>query len=336
MTTTSEKIAAALAKQLFNGELRPQELSRTDLLAQRFQVSPGVVCTARTHLEDRGLVTRTPSGYAASPVHRGSPVNKVERVEQFVLAEIAAGRYKPGGLVATGAQLAHRLGVSLTTAGDALRHLKDQGVLHGGRGRSATRVAVAGQKPPRTTAERAEEVATTIRRRIQDRIYPPGTLLPSNRTLAMEHRVPQHVIIQAIKVLADDGTIETLGSVGKLVRDPHGNADGRQLLSRSEQFIADFCDDVLSGAMSPGTLLPSTVRLGQRYRLGQTTVAKAVPKLLSEGLIEGVEEDNAATGAPKTPSQAKYRITSPNTWPDARRNRPRCALPTRTAPSTRP
>ncbi|MFE5162661.1 GntR family transcriptional regulator [Streptomyces sp. NPDC056697] len=319
MTTTSETIATVLAQQLADGVLTPHELSRVGLLARRFQVSPPVVRTARKHLEDQGLVARTPSSYSLSPARDCPAVNKTDRVEQFILAQIAEGRYKPGDLVPTGAELARRLGVSLSTAGDALRRLKDNGVLHGGPGKSGTRVAVAGQKPPRTTAERASQVATAIRRQIQDGKYLPGTLLPSNRKLAKEHQVPEHVIVHVIKILAADGVVETLGSVGKLVRDPKGTAGDRQLLSKSEQFIAALRDDILNCTWFPGDLLPSSVKLAQRYGLGQTTVVKSLPKLRAEGLLESAETDTAAADTRDASSPGRYRITSPDTWPDAAR-----------------
>ncbi|NIY65515.1 GntR family transcriptional regulator [Streptomyces malaysiensis] len=321
MTTTSATIATVLAQQLADGALTPHELSRIDLLARRFQVSPPVVRTARKRLEDQGLVARTPSGYSLSPAPDCPTANKTDRVEQFILTQINEGRYKPGDLVPTGAELARRLDVSLSTAGDALRRLKDHGVLHGGPGKAGTRVAGAGQKPPRTTAERASQVAAAIRKQIQDGKYPPGTLLPSNHKLAQEHQVPEHVIVHVIKVLAADGVVETLGSVGKLVRDPKGTTGDRQLLSKSEQFIAALRDDILNRTWSPGDLLPSSVKLAQRYGLGQTTVVKSLPKLRAEGLLENAETDTAAADTRDASSPGRYRITAPDTWPDAARTR---------------
>ncbi|WP_413115920.1 GntR family transcriptional regulator [Streptomyces sp. CY1] len=321
MTTTSETIATVLAEQLAEGALTPHELSRIDLLARRFQVSPPVVRTARKHLENQGLVARTSSSYSLSPAHDCPVANKTDRVEQFILTQINEGRYNPGDLVPTGAELARSLDVSLSTAGDALRRLKDHGVLHGGPGKAGTRVAGAGQKPPRTTAERASQVATTIRHQIQDGTYPPGTLLPSNRKLAQEHQVPEHVIVHVIKTLAADGVVETLGSVGKLVRDPKGTTGDRQLLSKSEQFIAALRDDILNRTWPPGDLLPSSVKLAQRYGLGQTTVVKSLPKLRAEGLLENAETDTAAADTRDASSPGRYRITAPDTRPDAARTR---------------
>jgi len=215
----------------------------------------------------------------------GTPVTKRETVERFILKEIADGRYKPGDLVATGAELARRLGVSLTTAGNALRHLKDLGVLHGGLGSAGTRVAVSGQNPPPTVTERAVRVAAVIRRQIEDGTYPSGTLLPSNRALARAYRVPGHVVVEVIKILVDEELVETRASIGKLVRDPGGNAGPPRLLSKSDQLVTSIRDDILNGALIPGEPLPSNAKLAHRYGLGQTTVAKSVPKLLAEGLI---------------------------------------------------
>ncbi|EFL26424.1 putative transcriptional regulator, GntR family [Streptomyces himastatinicus ATCC 53653] len=213
------------------------------------------------------------------------PVHKRETVEQFILKEIADGRYEPGDLVATGAELARRLGVSLSTAGNALRRLKEHGVLHGALGSAGTRVAVPGQNPPRTTAERATHLAAVIRRQIEDGTYPSGTLLPSNRVLARAHRVPGHVVVQVIKILVDEELVETRASIGKLVRDPRERPGSRRLLSKSDQLVKSIRDDILNGALIPGEPLPSSIKLAHRYGMGQTTVVKSVPKLLAEGLI---------------------------------------------------
>lgn len=317
LTTKPQVIAAALRQQLADGELPPDALSQSGLLAQRFNVSPPVVRAAVRSLTEEGAVSLTPSGYKiASNRSAICTTPAVDRVQQHILENIASGQYKPGDLVPTGAALAQRLGVSTSTANNALSRLKDNGILHGGPGKAGTRVAIPGRKRPPTTAERVKQLAAIVREQIADGTYPPGTLLPANRTLAATHRVPEHVVFKATRILAAEGLVESLGSIGKIVRDPK-KAGERQLLSMSEQLIAGLRRDILKGTLNPGDPLPSTPELARRYGMSQTSASKTLPKLLSEKIIERTRPGNTTTTVPaarQTSPQGRFWITSPDSW----------------------
>ncbi|MDX3224501.1 GntR family transcriptional regulator [Streptomyces sp. ME19-01-6] len=317
LTTKSQVIAAALRQQLTDGELPPEALSQSGLLARRFNVSPPVVRAAVKILTEDGVVAQTPSGYKIVPNRSATCTTPaVDRVQQHILENIATGQYKPGDLVPTGAALAQRLGVSTSTAANALSRLKDIGVLHGGPGKAGTRVAIPGQKRPPTTAERVKQLVAILQKQIADGTYPPGTLLPANRTLTAAHRVPEHVVFKAIKILVAEGLVESLGSIGKIVRDPK-KAGERQLLSKPEQLIAALRRDILNGTLNPGDPLPSTPELARRYGMSQTSASKTLPKLLSEKIIQRARPGNTTTTIPsarQTSPQGRFWITSPDTW----------------------
>lgn len=314
-------IAAALGHQLAVGAIAPGDLSRSGLLAQRFRVSRIVVRAAVRHLEDERVVAHTPSGYelvAAGSEVSPQAVPGVDRVEHFVLRDIEAGRYKPGDRVPTGAELGRRLGVSSSTANNALRRLKHKGVLHGGPGRAGTYVAVPGEKRPPTAAQQAEQLATAIRQQIKDGTCPPGTPLPSNRELAATHQVPPHIVIEAVSILVADKLVETLGSVGKIVRDPAA-ADEPQMMTKCDQLVAAIRRDVLNRTLAPGDTLPSTTKLAHRYGMAQTTVSKSLPKLQFEGLIERTRRSEPARNSATPPTdhtspQGMFRIAAPDAW----------------------
>lgn len=59
-----------------------------------------------------------------------------------------------------------------------------------------------------------EEVAETIRKRIYDGTYPPGSMLPPRSVLRAEFDRSDQVIGWAMRILHGQGLIETLHGVG--------------------------------------------------------------------------------------------------------------------------
>ncbi len=241
----------------------------------------------------------------------GRPLPGVRRIKENILQDIEAGRYGPGDAVPTGVELASRFGVSSSTANAALRHLKDQGVLHGGRGRTRSRVAIPGQNPPPTTAERVEQLTATLRMQIKDGAYPSGEMLPSDKSLAATYAVPHHVVVQAIKTLAAENLVETLASIGKIVRDPSAEPDERQLLSTSDELTLALRRDILNDNLHSGDPLPSSLNLAQRYGVSQTTVSKTLVKLQSQGFIRELPT------AARMPSRGRALWIVPDAWHQA-------------------
>ncbi|RJL22705.1 GntR family transcriptional regulator [Bailinhaonella thermotolerans] len=86
-----------------------------------------------------------------------------------------------------------------------------------------------------------EKVLKTLRARIRDGVYPPGTMLPSQHQLVAEFDVSRPTVIEALRLLRQEGLIETQTGRGSFVRgktpslgieaDPH---PGRRLLDVAE------------------------------------------------------------------------------------------------------
>ncbi|MFE9537726.1 GntR family transcriptional regulator [Streptomyces sp. NPDC006691] len=63
--------------------------------------------------------------------------------------------------------------------------------------------------------------------------------------------------------------------------------DAHDSRSLHERIAADLRDDIMSGELTPGGALPSTVRLKERFGASSATVQKALQLLKSEGLVIG-------------------------------------------------
>jgi DNA-binding GntR family transcriptional regulator len=67
---------------------------------------------------------------------------------------------------------------------------------------------------------RYQQVADTIRARIRDGTYPPGSALPLRRDLREEFGVSDIVVNSAMRILRNERLVETLHGVGVYVVDP--------------------------------------------------------------------------------------------------------------------
>lgn len=64
-----------------------------------------------------------------------------------------------------------------------------------------------------------QEVADTIRARIRDGTYPPGSRLPSRTAMSEEFGWSDIVIGSAMRVLKSEGLVETLPGVAAFVAE---------------------------------------------------------------------------------------------------------------------
>jgi GntR family transcriptional regulator len=85
-----------------------------------------------------------------------------------------------------------------------------------------------------------ERLVRAIRSRIEDGTYAPGTLLPSQHELAREFNISRPTVIEALRVLRQDGLIETQAARGSFVRgkmpvmDAEPGQSGQHMLERAE------------------------------------------------------------------------------------------------------
>jgi DNA-binding GntR family transcriptional regulator len=71
-------------------------------------------------------------------------------------------------------------------------------------------------------AQRYEEVAADLRRRIESGEFPPGAKLPSRAELRVHYQVSDTVADKAMMILRLAGMTEVLPGVGVYVRGSHG------------------------------------------------------------------------------------------------------------------
>jgi GntR family transcriptional regulator len=72
--------------------------------------------------------------------------------------------------------------------------------------------------PYEYTPPKYAQVIDELRRRIESGEYPPGSLLPSEHQLTEEFRIARPTVVRALRVLRQDGWIETQQGKGSFVR----------------------------------------------------------------------------------------------------------------------
>ena len=72
--------------------------------------------------------------------------------------------------------------------------------------------------PYEYTPPKYAQVIDGIQRRIESGEYPPGSMLPSEHQLSEEFRVVRATVARALRILRDDGWIETQQGKGSFVR----------------------------------------------------------------------------------------------------------------------
>src|ERR1022692_4580969 len=90
------------------------------------------------------------------------------------------------------------------------------------------------------TPPKYAQVIEELQRRIENGEYPPGSLLPSEHQLSDEFAIARPTVVRALRVLRQDGWIETQQGKGSFVRGRPALAGrdsqrtGEQALNRDE------------------------------------------------------------------------------------------------------
>src|SRR5215472_12231307 len=72
--------------------------------------------------------------------------------------------------------------------------------------------------PYEYTPPKYAQVVGELRRRIESGEYPPGSLLPSENQLSAEFDIARPTVVRALRVLRQDGWIDTQQGKGSFVR----------------------------------------------------------------------------------------------------------------------
>src|ERR1017187_6561361 len=94
--------------------------------------------------------------------------------------------------------------------------------------------------PYEYTPPKYAQVVAEIQRRIESGEYPPGSMLPSEHQLSDEFQIARPTVVRALRLLRQDGWIETQQGKGSFVRGRPALAGldsqrtGEQALNRDE------------------------------------------------------------------------------------------------------
>jgi DNA-binding GntR family transcriptional regulator len=109
--------------------------------------------------------------------------------------------------------------------------------------------------PYEYTPPKYAQVIDELRRRIESGEYPPGSLLPSEHQLSDEFQIARPTVVRALRVLRQDGWIETQQGKGSFVRGRPALAGlesprtGEQALDRDE--AREHGEVIEAGAAAP-------------------------------------------------------------------------------------
>lgn len=135
-----EQIAAALRAEIVDGTLPPgQQIGTEDILADRFNVSPGTARRALQVLGNDGVVIGV-SGRGWFVVSEGGPPTRTGETASAIRAGILSGEWPIGVRLPGELALAERYGVGRITVSRALALLESEGLI--GRGPGAGRTVL--------------------------------------------------------------------------------------------------------------------------------------------------------------------------------------------------
>jgi GntR family transcriptional regulator len=109
--------------------------------------------------------------------------------------------------------------------------------------------------PYEYTPPKYAQVVGELRRRIESGEYPPGSLLPSEHQLSDEFQIARPTVVRALRVLRQDGWIETQQGKGSFVRGRPALAGletvrpGEEALNQDESTEAG--DQIEAGVSTP-------------------------------------------------------------------------------------
>ncbi|MGV9596776.1 GntR family transcriptional regulator [Streptosporangium sandarakinum] len=126
------------------------------------------------------------------------------------------------------------------------------------------------------------QLADRLRAQITAGTYPPGSTLPSETALADRFCIARSTARRGLAVLEDEGLIVTLPGKGRVVRceDPD-----RQAAYRYQAIARGLREQISTGVLPAGAMLPSEHALCHRHRASRNTVRHALAELEREGLI---------------------------------------------------
>jgi DNA-binding GntR family transcriptional regulator len=128
------------------------------------------------------------------------------------------------------------------------------------------------------------KIAAALRDRIHARDLKPGDKLPSEAAVSAEFGVARGTAREALKKLEDDGLVDTLPGVGRVVR----STEQVDKTPRYGRIAAELIAAIEAGEYPPGSQLPGESQLAEQFQASRNTIRSALGELNGRGLIQVV------------------------------------------------
>jgi DNA-binding GntR family transcriptional regulator len=130
-------------------------------------------------------------------------------------------------------------------------------------------------------------IATVLRQRVADGLYPPGARLPSETALSQEFGAVRNTVRRALAALEAEGLITRLPSVGWFVGRPDEVTTGRPA-PRYRLIADDLRAQISGGSLASGEMLPSESALVEKYGVSRFVVRQALTELQRDDLVVAI------------------------------------------------
>lgn len=131
------------------------------------------------------------------------------------------------------------------------------------------------------------KIAATLRDRIRDGEFEPGDRFPSEAAISAEFGVARGTAREALKKLENDGLVDTLPGVGRIVRIVR-SARQADKAPRYRRIADELIAAIEAGEYPPGSQLPGESQLAERFQASRNTIRSALGELKGRGLIDVV------------------------------------------------
>ncbi|MDL4777591.1 GntR family transcriptional regulator [Actinomadura xylanilytica] len=128
------------------------------------------------------------------------------------------------------------------------------------------------------------KIAAALRDRIRGGDLKPGDKLPSEAAVSAEFGVARGTAREALKKLENDGLVDSLPAVGRVVR----SEDQADKTPRYRRIAAELVAAIEAGDYPPGSRLPGETQLAEQFQASRNTIRSALSELDGRRLVKVV------------------------------------------------
>ncbi|MFF3489354.1 GntR family transcriptional regulator [Streptomyces sp. NPDC002701] len=221
----TERVTADVEKRLADGTYEPGTvLPATRTLGAEFGVSQTLVQLALQPLRDSGAVQAVAGrGHVVVDPTASAPViTGAAEIEKTLRARLRDGTYAVGTWLPSLRELMHEFAVTVPTIHRAVGALRDEGLVIPVKplGMYVGDPNQPDAPPPSTPPVNARDLRRTLRVRLRNGTYPPGTQLPSLHDLCTEFSAGPHTVTTALTHLHTRGHLITGPDSSRLFAPP--------------------------------------------------------------------------------------------------------------------